>query len=74
MRMAEETHGEWWPVLPGGSRKVILILSLENRGPVCQVSREQKKKKNLDKGINENKDIIILLIILTVAFSVHCNE
>ena len=45
MRMAEETHGEWWPVLPGGSRKVILILSLENRGPVCQVSREQKKKK-----------------------------
>ena len=72
MRMAEETHGEWWLILPGGSRKVILMLSLENRGPVCQVSGEQKK--NLEKGINENKDIIILLIILTVAFSIHCNE
>ena len=21
MRMAEETHGEWWPILPGGSKK-----------------------------------------------------
>ena len=55
-----------------GARKVILMLSPENQAPVCQVSREQKK--NLDKGINENKDIIILLIILTLTFKVHCNE
>ena len=37
-------------------------------------SLENKIGASLDKGINENKDIIILLIILTLTFKVHCNE
>lgn len=45
MKEAEETHGEWWPILPGGIKKdlqVTLTLGLENQGPVCQASREQR--------------------------------